>query len=133
MKNLNEIVYLDAADPKLKEFISDKLIPDLLEWCDSSRYEYSIIPFFQSQGVPFDFILSLSKDFNNLKIALQKAFDTINTNFFLAMNATCNPVSIIKSAHSFPLLNNDDQVPEPVIVFAPVDDTVIPKKIISNN
>lgn len=133
MKNLNEIVYRDSTDPNLKEFINDKLIPDLLEWSKNSRYDFSIIPFLQSQGITFDFILSLSKEFKNLKNALQTAFDKINSNFCLTMHDYYSPASFSKSIISFPSGNNEDKVPASVIVFEPYDENVIPKKNISTN
>jgi len=133
MKNLNEIVNLDIADPKLKEFISDKFIPDLLEWSKNSRYDFSIIPFLQSQGITLDFILSISKKFKNLKFALQTVFDKINSNFCLSMYNYYDPASFSKSIISFPSEIYEDKVPASVIVFEPFDENVIPKKNISTN
>lgn len=104
----------------VESFLLDTLIPDLFDWVEYKKYDFSLVKFFHSKGLSFNYIQSLSEKFPPLKNALSLAVESTKRKILDSNVDVRRSVQYTKFLDS--LCNSiSNSLPDSVIVFRPAD------------
>jgi len=119
---INYEKFLGSGNNKesVESFLLDTLIPDLFEWVEYKKYDFSLVKFFHSKGLSFNYIQSLSEKFPPLKNALSLAVESTKRKILDSNVDVRRSLQYIKFLDSL-CNSNSNSLPDSVIVFRPAD------------
>lgn len=119
MHDYHNIFSPDINRNDLEYFLSNTLIPDLLEWAATKKYDFTLVKFFHSKGLSFKRVQSLSEKFLPLKNSVAAAVEITKCKVLNANLDSASSSRLVKFLDS--LCSSANSLPDSVIVFRPAD------------